>query len=151
MFFGVPAGVLLAQCCPLRSVTLTPTYRRSLFSPLQSIINALLNGQLVPPHRLHPLAVIRTPYTKKTRPKRRVFGVPAGVRTQTRRRRRPLCYPITLRVRLTLLFYYVFVPFASVSKVKCQIFLSFFLPFPLLKNFFDFLVNFTFLFNATVL
>ena len=29
---------------PLRSVTLTPTYRRSLISPLQSIINALFNG-----------------------------------------------------------------------------------------------------------
>ena len=32
----------------LRSVTFTPTYRRSLISPLQGIINALLNGQLVP-------------------------------------------------------------------------------------------------------
>ena len=38
----------LAQSCSLRSVTLTPTYRRSLISPLQGIINALLNGQLVP-------------------------------------------------------------------------------------------------------
>ena len=31
----------------LFSVTLTPTYRRSLISPLPSIINAWLNGQLV--------------------------------------------------------------------------------------------------------
>ncbi|MBO5481589.1 MAG: hypothetical protein J6A63_10430, partial [Clostridia bacterium] len=38
---------LLTQSCSLRSVTLAPTYRRSLISPLQSIINALLNGQLV--------------------------------------------------------------------------------------------------------
>ena len=69
----MPGGVLLAQCCPLRSVTLTPTYRRSLFSPLQSIINALFNGQLVPPQRLHPLAVVRTPHTKKNTPQKACF------------------------------------------------------------------------------
>ena len=34
--------------CSLRSVTFTPTYRRSLISHLQDVINALLNGQLVP-------------------------------------------------------------------------------------------------------
>ena len=39
---------LLAQSCSLRSVTFTPTYRRSLISHLQDVINALLNGQLVP-------------------------------------------------------------------------------------------------------
>ncbi|MBQ9729933.1 MAG: hypothetical protein IJV80_03875, partial [Clostridia bacterium] len=40
---------LLAQArLSLRSVTLTPTYRRSLISSLQGVINALLNGQLVP-------------------------------------------------------------------------------------------------------
>ena len=32
----------------LRSVTFTPTHRRSLISPLQGIINTLFNGQLVP-------------------------------------------------------------------------------------------------------
>ena len=42
---------LLAQArLSLRSVTLTPTYRRSLISSLQGVINALLNGQLV--HRI---------------------------------------------------------------------------------------------------
>ncbi|MBO5457569.1 MAG: hypothetical protein J6A24_01255, partial [Clostridia bacterium] len=40
-------GSSLGQSCSLPSVTLTPTYRRSLISPLQSVINALLNGQLV--------------------------------------------------------------------------------------------------------
>ena len=45
-------GSSLGQSCSLPSVTLTPTYRRSLISPLQSVINALLNGQLVLyPHR----------------------------------------------------------------------------------------------------
>jgi hypothetical protein len=39
----------LGQSCSLPSVTLTPTYRRSLISPLPSVINAWLNGQLVPP------------------------------------------------------------------------------------------------------
>ena len=38
----------LTQSCSLRSGTLTPTYRRSLISPLKSIVNAFLNGQLVP-------------------------------------------------------------------------------------------------------
>ena len=37
----------LTQSCSLRSVTLTPTYRRSLISFLKSITNAFLNGQLV--------------------------------------------------------------------------------------------------------
>ena len=40
-------SALLTQSCSLRSGTLTPTYRRSLISPLQGVINALLNGQLV--------------------------------------------------------------------------------------------------------
>ena len=34
----------LAQSCSLRSGTLAPTYRRSLISPLKSVINAFLNG-----------------------------------------------------------------------------------------------------------
>ena len=46
--FGVPVGALLTQSCSLRSVTLAPTYRRALFSSLQSVTNALLYGQLVP-------------------------------------------------------------------------------------------------------
>ena len=55
------------------------------------------------------------------------FGVPAEARTQTRRRRRPLCYPITLRVRIyfarktafcalfqkALIFYYFLLPFCK--------------------------------------
>ncbi len=43
-FLVYPLGFVLAQTCPLRSGTLAPTYRRSLFSSLQGIINALLNG-----------------------------------------------------------------------------------------------------------
>ena len=38
---------LLTQSCSLCSVTFTPTYRRSLISSLQDIINVLFNGQLV--------------------------------------------------------------------------------------------------------
>ena len=34
----------LTQSCSLRSGTLAPTYRRSLISPLKSVINAFLNG-----------------------------------------------------------------------------------------------------------
>ncbi|MBE5752274.1 MAG: hypothetical protein E7357_07680 [Clostridiales bacterium] len=41
-------AALLTQSCSLRSVTLTTTYRRSLISSLQGVINALLHGQLVP-------------------------------------------------------------------------------------------------------
>jgi len=37
----------LAQSCSLHSGTLAPTYRRSLISPLKSVINAFFNGQLV--------------------------------------------------------------------------------------------------------
>ena len=36
----------LTRNCSSRSGTLTPTYRRSLISPLKSVINAFLNGQL---------------------------------------------------------------------------------------------------------
>ena len=39
---------LLTQSCSLRSVTRPPTYRRSLISSLQGVVNALFNGQLVP-------------------------------------------------------------------------------------------------------
>ena len=46
-----PLAALLTQSCSLRSVTFTPTYRRSLISSLQGVLNALLNGQLVPLRR----------------------------------------------------------------------------------------------------
>ena len=52
---------LLAQSCSLRSVTFTPTYRRSLISSLQDATNVLLNGQLVP----RILFYSRTPYQQK--------------------------------------------------------------------------------------
>ena len=39
-----PLAAFLTQSCSLRSVTLTSTYRRSLISSLQDIINVSLNG-----------------------------------------------------------------------------------------------------------
>ena len=69
---------LLTQSCPLCSVTLTPTYRHSLISPLQGIINALPTGS----SPLESLSIFR--YTKKIRvylwyP--RIFGAERGIRT----------------------------------------------------------------------
>ncbi len=60
---------LLAQSCSLRSVTFTPTYRRSLISSLQDATNVLLNGQLVP----RILFYSRTPYQQKKHPRWGVF------------------------------------------------------------------------------
>ena len=57
---------LLAQSCSLRSLTLTPTYRRLLVLSLKSIINAFLDGQLVSQVPTNPLIKYYMIFTQKS-------------------------------------------------------------------------------------
>ncbi len=58
--------------------------------PYKALSTLCLTGNSSHPRRrIPPLAMVRTPSGTKKHPARGCFGVPAGVRTQTRRRRRP--------------------------------------------------------------